>query len=91
MTKKITRDLAERLGDIGFTFDPALFVLENIANENLDLSDRLSYCVQMTPYLYAKKKDITVEGAVQGNLTISWLNNAKEEATSLSSDENDTR
>lgn len=74
MTKKRTRDLAEAIDAMDFPFDPAMYILTYIADERVPIEHRLRYSAELIPYLYAKKKDVTVEGAMQGNLTISWMN-----------------
>ena len=74
MTSKRTRDLAEALENSNIGFDPAMYILTHIANEDVPEEMRMKYSMDLMPYLYAKKKDVTVEGAMQGNLTISWMN-----------------
>jgi hypothetical protein len=74
MARKSTRDLAEMMEQSNIGFDPAMYILTHIANEDVPEDMRMKYSMELMPYLYAKKKDVTVEGAMQGNLTISWLN-----------------
>lgn len=74
MAKIKTRDLADKIDSMDdFELDLAVFVLQNIADERAPMESRMRYAMELMPYLYAKKKDIVVDGNIGGDLTIRWM------------------
>lgn len=74
MSKIKTKDLADKIDSLyDFDLDLAVFILKNIADERNPLEFRMRHAMDLMPYLYAKKKDISVDARVGGDLTIRWM------------------
>lgn len=75
-----TRDLKCAANELGVDFDPAIFILENIADTRLDLNVRMKYAIDMIPYFYAKKKDVSIDSStsINGSVSFRWMSAVEE-------------